>query len=209
MFLDKLFKFYSGNKCMAKQKPFYSKPWVWILVIILILIFWVWGSYNNFIVLTQNIENQWAKVETQYQRRIDLIPNLVNTAKGYMQFEKSLLEEITSLRSQWMGAVTTEDKVKFGNALDSALGRLIVTVENYPELKTDRTILNLMDELAGTENRIAVERSRYNDMVRSYNTAIKVFPSNILANMFGFGERSYFQAQEGAEIAPTINLTIS
>ncbi len=209
MFLEKLFKFHKSNKLMAKQKPFYLKPWVWAIVIILIIIFWVWGSYNNFIVLTQNIENQWAKVETQYQRRIDLIPNLVNTAKGYMQFEKSLLEEITSLRSQWMGAATTEDKVNFGNALDSALGRLLLVYENYPELKAIQAVSSLMDELAGTENRIAVERSRYNDMVRNYNTAIKMFPSNILANAFGFGERSYFQAQEGAEIAPTVNLTIS
>lgn len=193
---------------MVKKKPFYLKPWVWAIVIILIIIGWIWGSYNNFIILTQNIENQWAKVETQYQRRIDLIPNLVNTAKGYMQFEKSLLEEITSLRSQWMSATTVEDKVNFGNALDSALGRLLLVYENYPELKSIEAVASLMDELAGTENRIAVERSRFNDMVRNYNTAIKVFPSNILANTFGFEERSYFQAQPGAEIVPTVNITV-
>jgi len=193
---------------MAKQKPFYLKPWVWTIVIILIIIFWVWGSYNSFIVLTQNIENQWAKVETQYQRRIDLIPNLVNTAKGYMQFEKSLLNEITSLRSQWMSATTVEDKVNFGNALDSALGRLLLVYENYPDLKSIEAVASLMDELSGTENRIAVERSRFNDMVRNYNTAIKMFPSNILANMFGFEERSYFQAQPGAEIVPIVNITV-
>jgi LemA protein len=193
---------------MAKEKPFYLKPWVWAIVIILIIIVWIWGSYNNFIVLTQNIENQWAQVETQYQRRIDLIPNLVNTAKGYMQFEKSLLEEITSLRSQWMSSATVEDKVKFGNALDSALGRLLAVYENYPELKSIQAVSSLMDELAGTENRIAVERSRFNDKVRAYNTAIKMFPSNILANIFGFEERTYFQAQPGAEIVPTVNITV-
>jgi LemA protein len=125
-----------------------------------------------------------------------------------MQFEKSLLEEITSLRSQWMSATTIEDKVNYGNALDSALGRLLAVYENYPELKSIEAVASLMDELAGTENRIAVERSRYNDAVRNYNTAIKVFPSNVLANMFGFEEKSYFQSQEGAETAPTVDLTL-
>jgi len=194
---------------MAKEnKPFYLKPWVWVLAIAIIIVIWLWGSYNNFIVLSQNIDNQWAKVEVQYQRRIDLIPNLVNTAKGYMQFEKSLLEDITSLRSRWMSATSTEDKVNYGNALDSALGRLLVVYENYPDLKSDKVITPLMDELAGTENRIAVERSRYNDMVRDYNTAIMVFPSNILANAFGFKQRTYFQATQGAETVPVVNLTI-
>jgi LemA protein len=194
---------------MAKEnKPFYLKPWVWILAIVIILILWLWGSYNNFVVLSQNIDNQWAKVEVQYQRRIDLIPNLVNTAKGYMQFEKSLLDDITSLRSRWMSATTVEDKVNYGNALDSALGRLLVTYENYPELKSIQAVSSLMDELAGTENRIAVERSRYNDMVRDYNTAIMVFPSNILANAFGFKQRTYFQAAPGAETVPQVNLTV-
>ena len=194
---------------MAKEnKPFYLKPWVWVLAILVILAIWLWGSYNNFVVLSQNIDNQWAKVEVQYQRRIDLIPNLVSTAKGYMQFEKSLLDDITSLRSRWMSATTVEDKVNYGNALDSALGRLLVTYENYPDLKSIQAVSSLMDELAGTENRIAVERSRYNDMVRDYNTATKVFPSNILANMFGFKERTYFQATQGAETVPQVNLTV-
>ena len=194
---------------MAKEnKPFYLKPWIWVLAVIVILVIWLWASYNNFVVLTQEIDNQWAQVETQYQRRIDLIPNLVNTAKGYMQFEKSLLEDITSLRSRWMSAATTEDKVNYGNALDSALGRLLAVYENYPELKSIQAVSSLMDELAGTENRIAVERSRYNDVVRKYNTAIKIFPSNILANTFGFKEKSYFQAVEGAETVPQVNITV-
>lgn len=192
---------------VKEQKPFYLKPWVWIIAIVIILVVWLWASYNNFIVLGQNIDNQWAKVEVQYQRRIDLIPNLVNTAKGYMQFEKSLLEDITSLRSRWMSSTSVEDKVNYGNALNSALGRLLVVYENYPDLKSVQPVASLMDELAGTENRIAVERSRYNDMVKDYNTAIKVFPSNILANMFGFKERTYFQAAPGSEIVPTVNIT--
>lgn len=195
---------------MAKeQKPFYLKPWFWIIVVAMILIFWLWGSYNNFVTLNQNIENQWANVQTQYQRRIDLIPNLVNTVKGYMQFEKSLLEDITSLRTQWMSATSVEDQVNVGNALDSALGRLIAVYENYPDLKSNTVVSGLMDELAGTENRIAVERTRYNEMVRNYNTAIMLFPSNILANMFGFKERAYFQAQPGSEIVPNVNITVA
>jgi LemA protein len=192
---------------MAKQKPFYLKPWIWVIVVIAIIAIWLIGTYNSFIIMSQAIDNQWAQVETQYQRRIDLIPNLVNTAKGYMQFEKSLLDDITKLRSQWMTTTKIDDKVNIGNALDSALGRLIAVYENYPELKSIQAVASLMDELAGTENRIAVERMRFNDRVREYNTGIKVFPSNILANMFGFKERPYFQAQEGAEIVPIVNIT--
>ena len=193
---------------MAKKKPFYFQPWFIILVVIILIGLWLMGTYNNFITLNQNIEGQWAQVETQYQRRIDLIPNLVNVAKGYMQFEQSLLEEITSLRSQWMSATSINDKVNYGNALDSALGRLLLVYENYPELKSIQAVSSLMDELAGTENRVAVERKRFNDLVREYNTAIKVFPSNMIANMFGFEERPYFEAVEGAEEAPEVNLTL-
>ena len=194
---------------MTKQKPFYSKPWFWALIIIAIIAIWIIGAYNSFITMTQQIENQWAQVETQYQRRIDLIPNLVNTAKGYMQFEKSLLEEITALRSQWGATTDTDDKVNIGNALDSALGRLIAVFESYPTLQASQPIASLMDELAGTENRIAVERMRFNERVRQYNTAILTFPSNMLANMFGFKQRPYFESQEGADVAPVVNLTIT
>ena len=197
---------------MVKQKPLYSKPWFWILIIIAIIAIialWLIGTYNNFIIMTQKIDNQWAQVETQYQRRIDLIPNLVNTAKGYMQFERSLLNEITELRTQWMSMTDVDDKVNIGNALDSALGRLIAVFESYPTLQASQPIASLMDELAGTENRIAVERMRYNERVRAYNTAVLVFPSNMIANMFGFSQRPYFESQEGAEIAPVVNLTIT
>jgi len=194
---------------MPKEKPFYFKPWLWVLVIVAVITVWFIGTYNSLVVLNQAVNNQWAQVQTQYQRRIDLIPNLVNTAKGYMQFEKSLLEQITSLRSQWMGAATVDDKVRFGNSLDTALGRLLAVFENYPNLKSDTAVANLMDELAGTENRIAVERMRFNDRVRDYNTAIKLFPTNAIAGMFGFKERPYFQAQPGSEIVPKVNISIS
>ncbi|MFH0929385.1 MAG: LemA family protein [Candidatus Aenigmatarchaeota archaeon] len=191
-----------------KEKPFYSKPWFWALVIVAVVAIWIVGTYNSFISMDQAINNQWAQVETQYQRRVDLIPNLVNTAKGYMQFEKSLLEEITALRSQWTSTSDIDDKVNIGNALDSALGRLIVVYENYPQLQSIQAVSSLMDELSGTENRIAVERMRYNEKVRSFNTAVLVFPSNMLAGMFGFSERPYFEAQEGADVVPVVNITV-
>ena len=191
-----------------KDKPFYSKPWFWVIVVVAVIALWIVGSYNSFITMSQSIDNQWAQVEVQYQRRIDLIPNLVNTAKGYMQFEQSLLTEITELRSQWMSTTDVNDQVNIGNALDSALGRLIAVYENYPQLQSIQAVSSLMDELAGTENRIAVERKRYNDQVRQYNTAVLVFPSNIIAGMFGFKQRSYFESQEGAEIAPTVDITV-
>jgi LemA protein len=192
-----------------KNKPFFMKPWFWALVVIAVVALWLIGAYNNFVTLNQQIENQWAQVETQYQRRIDLIPNLVNTAKGYMQFEQDLLTEITALRSQWASSTNTDDKVNIGNALDSALGRLIAVFESYPTLQASQPIASLMDELAGTENRIAVERMRYNEKVRVYNTAVLVFPSNMIANMFGFAQRPYFESQEGADVAPVVDLTIS
>ena len=191
-----------------KDKPFYSKPWFWVIVVVAIIALWIVGTYNSFITMSQSIDNQWAQVEVQYQRRIDLIPNLVNTAKGYMQFEQSLLTEITELRSQWMATTNVDDQVNIGNALDSALGRLIAVYENYPQLQSIQAVSSLMDELAGTENRIAVERKRYNDQVRQYNTAVLVFPSNILASMFGFKQRPYFESQEGAEIVPTVDISV-
>ncbi len=194
---------------VKKNKPFYMKPWFWALVVVAVIALWIMGTYNSFISMNQQIENQWAQVETQCQRRIDLIPNLINTATGYMQFERSLLEDITALRSQWMSTTDIDDKVNIGNALDSALGRLIAVYENYPQLQSIQAVSSLMDELAGTENRIAVERMRFNERIRQYNTAVLVFPSNILANMFGFGQRPYFEAQEGADIVPVVNLTIS
>ena len=124
-----------------------------------------------------------------------------------MHFEASLLQNITALRSQWMSSKSVEDQVNTGNALDSALGRLLVVYENYPDLQSNKLIAGLMDELAGTENRISVERMRYNDAVRAYDTAIQTFPSVLFANAFGFTPRTYFQAIPGSEIPPTVNLT--
>ncbi len=185
-------------------KEFYKQPWFIMLAVVIVIGLWLVGTYNRLITLDQTVSEKWAQVETQYQRRYDLIPNLVNTVEEYEQFEASLLTEITSLRSQWTSATTVDDQIETATQLDSAISRLLLVYENYPELQTITAISNLMDELAGTENRIAVERMRYNDAVRSYNTAIKRFPTNILANAFGFAEKTYFEAAEGSEEAPEV-----
>ena len=193
---------------MAKQKPFYFKPWFWALIVLVVIGLWVWGTYNSIIVASINVDNKWAGVQTQYQRRYDLIPRLVNTTSAYAQFEKSTLTEITRLRSQWAIAPTPEEKIKVANQWDSAISRLLVDFENYPNLKTNEPLRALQDELAGTENRIAVSRLDYNDAVRNYNLAIKVFPANFIANIFGFKEKTYFQAVSGAENPPQVPNTL-
>jgi LemA protein len=193
---------------MAKDgKPFYLKPWFIALVVIAIIAVWLIATYNNFIGLDQAVSSQWAQVETQYQRRVDLIPNLVNTVKGYMQFERSVLDEVTALRTQWQSARTVEERVSTANQLESTLSKIILTYESYPELKSIQAVSSLMDELAGTENRISVERMRYNDRVREFNTAIKVFPNNVISSSFGFTEKTYFEAVPGAENPPVVNIT--
>ena len=189
---------------MVKKKLFYTQPWFIVLAIVIVIALWFVFGYNHLVGLDQTVNARWAQVETQYQRRYDLIPNLVNTVKEYEQFEASLLTELTSLRSQWAAAKTVDESIAVANEWDSTISRLLLVYENYPELKTITAISNLMDELAGTENRIATERMRYNDAVRSYNTAIKMFPTNILAKMFGFTEKAYFEAAEGAEEAPEV-----
>jgi LemA protein len=144
-------------------------------------------------------------VENQLQRRNDLIPNLVNTVKGYAAHEKTVFEEVTNARSQWGKASTVEEKVKAAGAIDAALARLLLVVENYPNLKADQTFLRLMDELSGTENRIAVERMRYNEAVRDYNITVRRFPGNLIAGIFGYKVATeYFKAEEKAKTVPEV-----
>lgn len=196
-----------ATKLAAKQ-PFYTQMWFKVVALIvlvaLFVVLWFVGTYNNLVGLEQTVAAKWAQVETQYQRRYDLIPNLVNSAERYMGYESEVLLEVTRLRSQWAAAPTVAEKSDASADLESALSRLIVAVEAYPDLKADQTFLALMDELAGTENRVAVERGRYNDAVRSYNTRIKTFPTKIVADMYGFTEKSYFESAEGAEEAPRV-----
>lgn len=162
--------------------------------------------YNGLISKTQAIENQWAQVETQYQRRFDLIPNLVNSVKGFFVQEQEIFGKIAEARTKYAGAGTVDEKAMAAGQLETALGRLLVIVENYPELRSSERVADLMDELAGTENRIAVERRRYNEIVKDYNVAIKKFPGNLIVGMFGFSERAYFEAVEAAGEAPKVEL---
>lgn len=163
------------------------------------------GTYNRIVVLDEAVNSSWAQVETVLQRRYDLIPNLVNTVKGFAQQESNVLTEVTRLRSQWGEAKTVSDKAQTATALEGALGRLMVVVEKYPDLKSNQNFMALQDELAGTENRVAVERRRYNEAVRSYNTAVRTFPANLVGGLFGFRPRdAYFKTEEGAAKAPRV-----
>jgi LemA protein len=176
-----------------------------VLAVIAIFALSVFGSYNSLVSLDEDVNTQWANVESKLQRRYDLIPNLVESVKGAMSQEKEVFTAIADARSRLAGAGTTTEKVEASNELEGALSRLLVVVENYPELKSNQNVTGLMDELSGTENRISTERDRYNETVRKYNRKIRSFPSNILAGMFGFDERPYFEATEGAETAPQVN----
>jgi LemA protein len=162
-------------------------------------------SYNKFTTQEEAIKAQWGQVENQLQRRNDLIPNLVETVKGYAQQERDVFQAVADARAKMAGATTPADKIAAANAESSALSRLLVVVENYPQLKSNETFARLMDELSGTENRLAVERMRYNERIQEYNTLRRRFPSNMTAKVFGFKEYPYFDAPASAEAAPTVN----
>ena len=174
-------------------------------VIILICALGCVSSYNTIVSLHETITAKWAQVDNQIQRRADLIPNLVATVKGYAAHEKTLFEEVTNARSRWAGARTVDEKVAAAGTMDSALARLIAVSENYPQLKADGTFLRLMDELSGTENRVAVERMRYNEAVRDYNITVRRFPGAVVARIFGFKPATeYFRAEERAKAVPQV-----
>ena len=162
-------------------------------------------SYNTFVAQEEAIRTQWAQVENQLQRRNDLIPNLVETTKGIAQQEQDVFGQIAESRARLAGAQTPADTIQAANAQSAALARLLVVVENYPELRSSETFNRLMDELAGTENRIAVERMRYNERVQEYNTSRRQFPSNITAGIFGFEEYPVFDAPPAAEQVPRVD----
>lgn len=164
------------------------------------------GIGNRLVALDEGTGAAWAQVETVLQRRFDLIPNLVNTVKGYASHEREILEEVTRLRSQWGAAKTVDDKSMAASELEGALGRLLLVAENYPKLKADQGFRDLQFELAGTENRISVERQRYNDSIRTYNTAVRQFPASIVASMKGlFPKTAYFEADQPAKTAPKVD----
>jgi LemA protein len=162
-------------------------------------------SYNKFVGQEEAIKAQWAQVENQLQRRNDLIPNLVETVKGYAQHEESVYKDIADARTQLLNAKSPEESIAAANRQSSALGRLLAVVENYPQLKANEQFNRLMDELAGTENRLAVERMRYNERVQEYNTSRRQFPANVTAKIFGFKEYPFFQAPAEAKQVPKVN----
>jgi LemA protein len=164
-------------------------------------------SYNRFTSQEEAIKAQWGQVENQLQRRSDLIPNLVESAKGFAQQERDVFQAVADARAKMAGASTPAQRIEAANAESSALARLLVVVENYPQLKSDQTFARLMDELAGTENRLSTERMRYNERIQEYNTLRRRFPSNVTAAIFGFEEYPYFNAPTTAEAAPKVDFS--
>ena len=176
-----------------------------ILVVFLFAAGYVIKLRNNLVVMDEGINTQWAQVENQMTRRFDLIPNLVNTVKGYASQEKSIFLGIAESRAKLAGARSVNEKVAASNGMESALSRLLVVVEQYPNLKSNENFTRLMDELAGAENRLSVERMRYNEVVKVYNIRIRSFPANVFAGMFGFDKKSLLEAPTAAKVAPTVN----
>ena len=179
--------------------------WVVAIAIVLVIVAWTTGKYNSFVALNQKADTQWAQVENQFQRRFDLVPNLVNTVKGITKQELEVFTAIAEARTRYSGAQTTDAKVAAANEYQSALGRLLVITENYPQLKSSDSFNLLMAELAGTENRVAAERGRFNEVVGEYNIAIKRIPGSLVAMLFGFDQKELFKAQEAAQTTPVVN----
>jgi LemA protein len=172
----------------------------------ILVIVYVWSAYNGLVSTKESATAQWQQVETQYQRRLDLIPNLVASVQGSMKQEQTIFTALADARAHYSGATTVNAKAVAAGEVESALGRLLAVVENYPTLKSSDAVQNLMTQLEGTENRVSVERQRFNDDVQVYEIAIKRFPRSILASMFGFTDMSYFNASAGAENAPQVKL---
>ena len=191
------------------------KKWIWIAVAAVVVLgaFWFYRTYNGFVRMDEEVKTAWAQVETQYQRRSDLIPNLVNTVKGYAAHERETLEGVVEARAKATSVnlsvdeLTPETMARFQQAQEgvrSALGRLLVVAERYPDLKANQNFQELQAQLEGTENRIAVARERFNTTVRGYNVAVRRFPAVIVARMFGFGEKPSFTADAAAAQAPVV-----
>ncbi len=190
-----------------------KKSTIIILVVVAVVAVWAVTGYNGLVKADEAVSNAWSNVENQYQRRADLIPNLVNTVKGYASHEKETLDAVISARTRATQVTVDADNLtpeklleyqKAQGEVGAALGRLLAITEAYPDLKANQNFLELQAQLEGTENRISVERRNFNDVAKSYNTSIRTFPKNLLAGMFGFDKRPYFEAQEGAEQAPVV-----
>ncbi|MEI7942064.1 MAG: LemA family protein [Candidatus Riflemargulisbacteria bacterium] len=176
-----------------------------IVLVVFLSINWYIGIYNKLITMDVNVTEKWAQVENQMQRRYDLIPNLINTVKGYAKHEKEVFENIAASRAKLAGAGSVKDKMSAAQGMEGALSRLLMVVENYPDLKANANFTRLMDELAGAENRLTVERQRYNQAVKEYNLTIRKFPSSIIANQLGYEKKDMFQMATEAKTAPKVN----
>ncbi len=190
-----------------------KKSTIIIIVVAVVAIIWAVTSYNGLVNMDEGVGTAWSNVENQYQRRADLIPNLVNTVKGYASHEKETLDAVVTARTRATQMTVSADDLtpeklqayqKAQGEVGAALGRLLAITENYPDLKANQNFLELQAQLEGTENRISVERRNFNEAAKSYNTAIRTFPRNLLAGMFGFEKRPYFEAEEGASKAPEV-----
>lgn len=185
-----------------------KKIWIVLVVIIALIAFGAMffvGAYNGLATSRENVYTKQANIDSQLQRRADLIPNLVETVKGFAQQEKDVIDSVTAARAKLAGASTMSDKATANDELTAALSRLLVVVENYPTLKSDATFISLMDELAGTENRISVARDDYNGAAQSYNNKVVTLPTSIVAALLGFQKAEYFQAAQGAETPPSVS----
>ncbi|MDD4272051.1 MAG: LemA family protein [Patescibacteria group bacterium] len=181
-----------------------KKTLIILAVVVAILGLYAWGIYNKMVTANENVDNMWAQVETQYQRRFDLIPNLVESVKGAMGQEQKVFGDLAEARTRYAGAATVNEKAEAATQVESALGRLLVIMENYPQLKSVETVQTLMVQIEGTENRISVERKRFNDAARDFNVMVKRVPAKWFASMFGFSEKAYFEAAAGSENAPAV-----
>ncbi len=176
-----------------------------LVVVAVLVLGYGFVTYNKLVSVSESVDTQWAQVETQYQRRVDLIPNLVNSVKGAMKQEEAVFGALADARTRYAGASSVDEKAQAATEVESAFARLLVVMENYPELKSINSVQTLMAQIEGTENRISVERGRYNDSVRAYNLVAKRFPSSVIAGAFGYDTKAYFQAAAGSETAPTVN----
>lgn len=183
-----------------------KKTWLIVLGIVVVLVLWLWSSYNGLVTTNQMVDTQWAQVETQYQRRFDLIPNLVASVQGIMAQERTIFDNLAKARAAYTSAKTVDEKAAAATQVESSLGRLIAIVENYPTLRSAEAVTTLMAQLEGSENRVSVERMRFNEAVQDYNLRVKRFPGALVAGMFGFDERALFEAAAGAENAPKVDL---
>ncbi|MEK9174958.1 MAG: LemA family protein [Patescibacteria group bacterium] len=182
-----------------------KKSYIIALVIVALVVIYVWSGYNRFVTANEAVDAQWQQVEVQYQRRLDLIPNLIETVKGITKQEQDVFLKLADARANYVNAKSVDDKVRAATRVETAFAGIFALAENYPQLRSSEAFTTLMAQLEGTENRVSVERGRFNEIVKSINTMIKKFPANILARVFGFSEREYFDAATGAENVPQVN----